>query len=60
MFLRKGDYTYKYTDEWEKFNEISLTEKKEFSSNLNIEDITDADYMHTERVKDIKYKTLKT
>ena len=28
------------------FNETSLPEKEEFYSNLNLEDITDADYMH--------------
>ena len=37
-------------DEWEKFNEISLLEKEEFYSNLNMEDITDTDYMHANRV----------
>ena len=30
--------------------ETSLAEKEEFYSNLNMEDITDADYMHAERV----------
>ena len=30
-------------DEWGKFNEIKLPEKEEFYSNLNMEDITDAD-----------------
>ena len=34
----------------EKFNETSLPEKEEFYSNLNIEDITDANYMHAKRV----------
>ena len=31
-------------DESEEFNETSLPEKEEFYSNLNMEDITDADY----------------
>ena len=31
-------------------SETSLPEKEEFYSNLNMEDITDADYMHAERV----------
>ena len=31
---------------WEKFNEASLSEKEEFYSNLIMENITDADYMH--------------
>ena len=30
-------------DDWEKFNETNLPEKEEFCSNLNMEDITDAD-----------------
>ena len=30
-------------DDWEKINETLLPEKEEFYSNLNIEDITDAD-----------------
>ena len=37
-------------DEWEKFNETSLTEKEDSYSNLNMEDITDADYMHAKRL----------
>ena len=31
----------------ERFNETTLPEKENFYSNLNIEDITDADYMHS-------------
>ena len=46
-------------DEWEKFNEISLHEKEEFCSNLNIENITNADYLHAKRVsKDFEIKNL--
>ena len=37
-------------DDWEKFNETTLPEKEDFHSNLNLEDVTDADYMHTKRV----------
>ena len=33
-------------DKWEKVNETTLPEKEEFYSNLNIENITDVDYMH--------------
>ena len=29
-------------DDWGKFNELSILEKEEFYSNLNIEDVTDA------------------
>ena len=33
-------------DDWGNLNEATLPEKEEFYSNLNIEDITNADYMH--------------
>ena len=33
-------------DEWDEFNETSLSEKEDFNSHLNMEDITDADYEH--------------
>ena len=45
--------------DWKKFNETTLPEKEEFYSNLNLKDITDADYMHAKRVcKDFKIKKL--
>ena len=46
LLLRKGVYLYEYMDDCEKFNNITLPEKKEIYSNLNMEDITDVDYMH--------------
>ena len=59
LLLRKGVYPYEYMDEWEKFNGTTLLEKEEFYSNLNMEDITDADYMHAKRVyKDFEIKKL--
>ena len=59
LLLRKGVYPYKYMDDWEKFNETTLLEKEEFYSNLNKEDITDADYMYEKRVyKDFEIKSL--
>ena len=59
LLLRKGVYLYEYMDEWEKFNETSLPEKEKFCSNLNMEDITDADYMHAKRVcKDFEIKKI--
>ena len=46
-------------DDWEKINETLLPEKEEFYSNLNIEDITDADYIHAKKVcKDFEIKNL--
>ena len=48
--LRKVVYPYEYIDDWGKFNETSLPEKDDFYSRLNMEDITDADYVHAKRV----------
>ena len=50
LILRKGVPPYEYIDEWEKFNETSLSGKEELSSNLKMEDITDVDYMYAKRV----------
>ena len=50
MLLRKGVYPYEYMDRWEKFNESKLPPKKDFYSNLNLEDISDEDYAHTQKV----------
>ena len=50
LLLRKDVYPYEYMDDLEKFNETMLPEKEEFFSNLNMEDITDAYYMHARRV----------
>ena len=50
FLLRKSVCSYECMDEWEKFNENSIPEKKEFDNNLNMEDITDADYIHAKRV----------
>ena len=45
-------------DDWEKFNEVSLPEKKNYS-HLNMQDITDADFAHAKRVcTDFKIKNL--
>ena len=46
-------------DSWERFNETSLLNKESFYSNLNMEDITDVDYRHANRVfKAFKLKDL--
>ena len=59
LLLRKGVYRYEYMDDWEEFNETSLPEKEDFYSHLNMENITDADYMHTKRVcKNFEIKNL--
>ena len=48
--LRKGVYPYEYLDSWERFNEKLFPSKKDFSSNLNMEDISDIDYRHANKV----------
>ena len=59
LLLRKDVYCYEYMGEWEMSNETTLLEKEEFYSSLNMEDITDADYMHTKRVcKEFEIKHL--
>ena len=57
LLLRKGVYPYEHMDNWEKFNETTLPEKDEFYSNLNMEDIIDADYVHAKTAsKDFEIK----
>ena len=55
MLLRKGVYPYEYMDSWERFemkerNETSLSAKKDFYSELTLEDINDKDYEYAEKV----------
>ena len=50
--MRKGVYPYEY------INETTLREQEEFYSNLNLKNITDADYTHAKRVcKDFEIKS---
>ena len=54
--MRKGIYPYECMDDWEKISETSLP-KKDFYSHLNMEDITDVDYVHANRAcKDFETK----
>ena len=46
LLLKNGIYPYEYWDDWEKINETTLPKKEDFYSNLKVEEITDADYMH--------------
>ena len=52
MLLRKGVYPYEYMDSWERFNETLLPPKKAFYSKLNLEDISDKDYLHAQKVSE--------
>ena len=46
-------------DSWERFNETSLPDEKAFYSKLYLEDITDEDYAHAQKVfKVFKLKNL--
>ena len=59
FLLRKGVYPYEYMDNWERFNETSLPNKKSFYSNLNMENIDEIDYRHGNNVfKRFKLKNL--
>ena len=40
-------------DSWEEFNESILPPKEAFYSNLNLEDISDEDYVHAQKVWDV-------
>ena len=44
LLLRKGVYPYEFIDDWEKFNKTTLPEKEQVYSNMNVEDMTVADY----------------
>ena len=57
--LRKDVYPYEYMHSWKRFDETLLPKKEDFYSNLNMEDITDADYKHAKKVwKNFKIKNL--
>ena len=59
LLLRKGSYPYEDINSWEKFDETPLPDKKAFYSNLNLEDISNGDYAHAQKVWDVfKIKTL--
>ena len=53
LLLRKGVYPYEDMDNWEKFDETTLPPKEAFYSNLNLEDISDEDYAHAQKVWDV-------
>ena len=50
LLLRKVVYSYEYMNIWNKFDETSLPNKKDFYSTLNMEDIRNVDYRHAKRV----------
>ena len=59
LLLRKGVYPYEYMDSWRRFNETSLSSKKEFYSSLKMEDIDEIAYRHGNNVfKSFKLENL--
>ena len=59
FLLRKGVYPYEYMDNWERFDEKSFPDKESFYSSLNMENIDDIDYRHSNNVfKKFKLKNL--
>ena len=57
LLLREVVYPNEYVDERKKFNETPFPKKEEFYRNLNMENITNVDYMHAKRVcKDFEIK----
>ena len=53
MLLRKVAYPYEDIDSWEKFNETPLPDKKDFYSEFDLEDITDKDYAHAQKIWEV-------
>ena len=59
MLSRKGVYLFEYMDSWERSDESSLPDKKDFYSELNLRDITDEDYTHDQKVfKELGWKSI--
>lgn len=50
LVTRKGVYLYEYTDGWDKSEENTLPEKKDFYSVLTESGIKDDEYDHTVKV----------
>ena len=51
--LIKGVYPYEDIHYWEKFDETTIPPEESFYSELNLENITDKDYAHAQKVWEI-------
>ena len=49
LLIRKGIYLFEYMSSWDKFTETELPPKEAFYSNLNMSNISDDDYQHTQK-----------
>ena len=59
LLLRKSVYPYEYLGSWERFDETSLPDKKDFYSELYLGDITNEDYTHAQKIfEELKLKNL--
>ena len=52
MLIKEGVFPYEYMDSWERFNE-TFPDKEAFYSKLNLEGITDEDYAHAQKVREV-------
>ena len=50
LLLRKGIYPYEYMDDSNRFDEKKLSDKRNFYSSLNMEEISGIDFRHAEKV----------
>ena len=50
LLPRKGIYPYEDMDNWRKIDETTLPPKEAFYSNLNLENISDKDYAHAQKI----------
>ena len=56
LLIRKGVYPYEDMDSWEKFEETTIPPKEAFYSELKLENITDEDYSHVQKVWEVFIK----
>ena len=52
LLLRKGVYPYEYMDDWSRFDEEQLSNKKYFYSGLNMEKMSNIDCKYAKKVFD--------
>ena len=50
LLLKTSVYPYEDMDSWEKYDEITIPPKEAFYSKLNLENMTDKDYAHVQKV----------